>query len=81
MSYFPGMFLRYFLNEFEMLLVDPDITGITFVFAFHMHCISIAKLSSLSPSAHRQFTALARSWANYIEVSKLFFFANKCTLY
>jgi hypothetical protein len=42
MSYFPSMLLRYFLNDFEMLLVDPVITGITFVFAFHMHCISIA---------------------------------------
>ena len=37
MSYFLGTLLRYFLNDFEMLLVDTVITGITFVF-----CISHA---------------------------------------
>ena len=40
-SWFPGMLLTYFLNDFEMVPVAPIITGITFVFAFHMRCISI----------------------------------------
>jgi hypothetical protein len=35
--------LRYFLNDFEMVPVAPIITGITFVFTFHMHCISIVR--------------------------------------
>jgi hypothetical protein len=51
MSHFSGMLLRYFLNDFEVLLADPVITDITFVFAFHMHCISTAKLSSSSSSS------------------------------
>jgi hypothetical protein len=34
------MLLRYFLNDFEMVPVVPIITGITFVFTFHMRCIS-----------------------------------------
>jgi hypothetical protein len=38
---FPGMWFRYFLNDFEIVLVATIITGITFVFTFHMHCISI----------------------------------------
>ena len=35
-SCFPGMFLRYCLSDFEMVPVAPLITGITFVFTFHM---------------------------------------------
>jgi len=35
-SWFPVMLLTYFLNDFEMVLVAPIITGITFVFTFHM---------------------------------------------
>ena len=42
-SWFPGMLLTYFLNEFEIVPVAPIITGITFVFTFHMHCISIVR--------------------------------------
>jgi hypothetical protein len=33
----------YFLNDFEMVPVVPLITGITFVFTFHMRCISIVR--------------------------------------
>jgi hypothetical protein len=40
-SWFPGMLHTYFLNDFEMVPVAPTITGITFVFTFHMRCISI----------------------------------------
>jgi len=42
-SCFPGMLLAYFLNEFEVVPVAPIITGITFVFTFHMRCISIVR--------------------------------------
>ena len=40
-SWFRGMLLTYFLNDFEIVPVVPIITGITSVFTFHMHCISI----------------------------------------
>ena len=39
-SYFPDMLLTFFLNDFEIVPVAPIITGITFVFTFHMRCIS-----------------------------------------
>ena len=42
-SWFPGMLLTYFLNDFEIAPVAPIITGITFVFTFHMRCISIVR--------------------------------------
>jgi len=42
-SCFPGMLLTYFLNDFEIVPVSPIITGITFVFTFHMRCISIVR--------------------------------------
>ena len=35
-SCFPGLLLTYFLNDFEIVPVAPIITGITFVFTFHM---------------------------------------------
>ena len=40
-SCFPGMLLTYFLNDFEIVPVAPNNTGITLVFTFHMRCISI----------------------------------------
>jgi hypothetical protein len=39
------MLLTYFLNDFEIVLVAPIITGITLAFTFHMSCISIARSS------------------------------------
>ena len=44
-SWFPGMLLMYFLNDFEMVPVAPIITGITLIFTFHMRCISIVRSS------------------------------------
>jgi len=41
--WFPGMLLTYFLNVLEIVPVAPIITGITFVFTFHMRCISIVR--------------------------------------
>ena len=40
-SCFPVMLRTYFLNDFEIVPVAPIRTGITFVFTFHMRCISI----------------------------------------
>jgi len=40
-SCFRGMLLAYFLNDFEIDPVAPIITGITFVFTFHLRCISL----------------------------------------
>ena len=37
------MLLTYFLNVFEIVPVAPVITGITFVFTFHMRSISIVR--------------------------------------
>jgi hypothetical protein len=37
------MLLTYFLNDFEMVPDAPIITGITFVFTFHMRCICILR--------------------------------------
>ena len=42
-SWFPGMLLMCFLNDFEIVPVAPNITGITFVFTFHMPCISFVR--------------------------------------
>ena len=42
-SHFPGMLLTYFLNDLEIVPVAPIITGITFVFTFHMCYISIVR--------------------------------------
>src|SRR5215469_10000157 len=42
-SWFPGMLLTYFLNDFEMVPVAPITTGITLAFTFHMLCISIVR--------------------------------------
>ena len=45
-SWFPGMLLTYFLNDFEVVPVAPIITGITFVFTFHISLLLLL-LSSL----------------------------------
>jgi hypothetical protein len=39
------MLHRYFLRDFEMVPVAPIVTGITFVFTFHMRYITILKSS------------------------------------
>jgi hypothetical protein len=35
-SWFPGMLLTYFRNDFEVVPVAPIITGITLALTFHM---------------------------------------------
>ena len=49
-SCFPGMLLTYFLNDFEIVPVATIITGITFVFTFHMRSISIVRSLYLKSS-------------------------------
>jgi len=60
-SCFPGMLLTYFLNDSEIVPVAPIITGITFVFTFHMRCISV--VTSL------YFRIFLGSFFNHISVS------------
>ena len=60
-SCFPGTLFTYFLNDFEIVPVAPIITGIIFVFTFHMHCISIVR--SL------YFRTFSASFFNHISVS------------
>jgi hypothetical protein len=42
-SWFRGMLLTYFLDDFEMVPVAPITTGITLDFTFHMRCIYIVR--------------------------------------
>ena len=42
-SCFGCMLLRYFLNDFEVVPVVPNIIDIVSVFTFHMRCISIVR--------------------------------------
>ena len=49
-SCFPGMLLTYFLNDFEIVPLAPVMTVITFVFTFHMCCISIVRSLYLESS-------------------------------
>ena len=42
-SCFPGVLLRYFLDDFEIVPAVSIIADITFVFTFHMRCISIVR--------------------------------------
>jgi hypothetical protein len=46
MSHFPGVLLRYFLNDFCMAPVALVITGITFVFSCHIHCSSVVRITT-----------------------------------
>jgi len=43
-SCFPGMLLTYFLNGYEIVPVASIITGVTFVFTFHMRCLLLLLL-------------------------------------
>jgi len=72
-SWFPGMLLTYFLNDFEMVPVASIITGITFVFTFHMRCISIVmSLYFKILSASFLITFLSPEIATSINIHVLF---------
>jgi len=51
-SCFPGILLTYFLNDFEIVPVDPIVTGITFVLLLLLLLIEIG----LSPGGSGYFT-------------------------
>jgi hypothetical protein len=71
--WFPGMLLTYFLNDFEMVLVAPVITGITFVFTFHVRYISIVRsLYFRIFSASYLITLLSPEIATSINIHVLF---------
>ena len=53
---FPSMLLKYYLNDCEMVPAAPVSTGITFVFEFHVHSISIVR--SLHSRIFLQFCLL-----------------------
>jgi hypothetical protein len=40
---FPVTLLMYFLNDFEIVLAAYIVTGVTFVFTFHMSCVSVVR--------------------------------------
>jgi len=40
---FEGVLLRCFLNEYETVAVAPITTAITFIFMFHVCCVSILR--------------------------------------
>jgi len=43
-SWFSGMLLTYFLNDFETVPVSPITTDINFVVTFHMRCLLLLLL-------------------------------------
>ena len=61
-SWIPGTLLRYFLNDFEMNPVAPIITGIAFVFTFHMRCISIVRSLYFKMFSAFFFNHISVSW-------------------
>jgi len=40
-SWFPGMLLAYFLNDFEMVPLAPIFTGITLLLLFNCSCLHL----------------------------------------
>jgi hypothetical protein len=73
-SWFPDMLLTYFLNDFEMVAVAPIISGITFVFTFHVRCVSIVRsLCFRFFSAYFLITFLSPEIAAFINVHLLLF--------
>ena len=72
-SCFPGMLLAYFLNDYEIVPVALIITGIAFVFTFHMRCISIVRsLYFTIFSASFLITFLSPEIATSINIHVLF---------
>ena len=61
-SCLPGMLLTYFLNVFEIVPVACIITGITFVFTFHMRCISVVRSLYFKIFSAFFFNHISVSW-------------------
>jgi hypothetical protein len=78
-SWFPGMVLTYFLNDFEMVPVAQIITGITLVFTFHISCVYIIIVIIIiiiinSNGVGMLLQALFSIWAGWIICSLLIIF-------
>ena len=58
----------YFLNDFEIVPVASIITGITFVFTFHMRCISVVSSLYFIFSASFLITFLSSEIATSINI-------------
>ena len=67
-SWFPAMLLTYFMNDFEIVPVAPFVTGITFVFTFHMHYIFIVMSLYFRISATFLITFLSPEIATSINI-------------
>jgi hypothetical protein len=71
-SCFPGMLLKYYLSDFEMIAVTPVITGITFAFTFHMRwiiiiiIIIIIQVALLKAFIQFQLLAFTRTFSSVI---------------
>jgi hypothetical protein len=74
------MLLTYFIGDFEMVPVAPIITGITFVFTFHMRyiiiiiiiiIITIILYIKLFVCTLYKFTFLNQSEPNFAHISPL----------
>ena len=73
-SCFPGMFLRYFLNDCEVDPIAPVITGITFVFTLHMRWISTVRFICFRIfSVYLLVTFLSLEFAASTNIHFLFF--------
>ena len=70
-SCFPGMLLTYFLNDFEIDPVAPIITGITYVFTFHMRCISIVRSLYLLLTSYSYYQIILCSFSEYVSKTYL----------
>ena len=71
------MLLKFFLNHFEMVPLSPIITGITYVFTFHMPCIPIVKsayFKILSVSLLNRF--LSPEISTFTNIQVLFHFTH-----
>ena len=81
-SWFPGMLLTYFLNDFELIAVIPIITGITLVFTFNMRCISIERsLYFKIFSAYFLITFLSPEVATSVNIHVCLFIITNCNIW
>jgi hypothetical protein len=53
---FSGIFLMYFMNNLETVLMASAITGVTFVLTFHVHCVCIVRSSYFTTECYWLFS-------------------------
>ena len=82
-SCFPGMRLRYFKNDFEMVPFALIIIGVTFLFTFHGRCISIVRslyFRIFSASLLIIYSCCCCCYEDFFKISKASYFAQQKTL-